>query len=412
MKKLLFLVFFIPQALWATTRMVSPSGTNTGNCSVLSCRTIAYTATQMVAADTLTMGSGTYTEGFAYNEFPDGTDDAHHTIIQTAAGATVIINGQESNGFVAAVSGAYKTFAGPGLTFDAISTTGHVALYMWATAPVPAHHILFQDVEFENAVGGTAGNITAGGNGDEVHDIIFRRIISHHAVGGTPTSHCFYAHMRSITVEDSLFYDCAGYGIQQYTGVGGIGLDNNTFQRNIIRNTGQDGTTYGGMYAASGDNDRFINNLVYNSGGPGSGIQISATTNLLLYSNTFAGFRPAPGVSGCARETASGTNIGAIAKNNVCWDNGGTNTFFGSGWTHSNDVCGSGCTSSSDPLFVDAAAGNFHLQAGSSAATIGADLSVIFTTDLDGTPRTVPWSAGAFVANVPPSKYRGFFAFF
>jgi hypothetical protein len=34
MKKLLFLVFFIPQALWATTRMVSPAGTNAGNCSV------------------------------------------------------------------------------------------------------------------------------------------------------------------------------------------------------------------------------------------------------------------------------------------------------------------------------------------------------------------------------------------
>jgi hypothetical protein len=366
----------------------------------------------MAAADTLTIGSGTYSEGLAYDEFPDGTDDAHHTIIKAAAGATVVINGQESNGFVAAVSGAYKTFEGPGLTFDAISTTGHVALYMWATAPVPAHHILFQDMEFENAVGGTAGNITAGGNGDEVHDIIFRRISSHHAVGGTPTSHCFYAHMRAITVEDSFFYDCAGYGIQQYTGVGGIGLDNNTFQRNIIFNTGQDGTSYGGIYAASGDNDQFINNLGLQLGRPRIRHPDIGDDESPALQQHLRRLQASPGISGCARETASGTNIGAIAKNNICWDNGSTNTFFGSGWTHSNDVCGSGCASSSNPLFVNAAAGNFHLQAGSSAATIGADLSVIFTTDLDGTPRTVPWSAGAFVANVPPSKYRGFFAFF
>ncbi|MCX7787540.1 MAG: chitobiase/beta-hexosaminidase C-terminal domain-containing protein [Spirochaetes bacterium] len=50
-----------------------------------------------------------------------------------------------------------------------------------------------------------------------------------------------------------------------------------------------------------------------------------------------------------------------------------------------------------DPLFVNPAANNYHLQASSPARAAGTDLSSeIPAFDRDGNPRTVPWSIGAY----------------
>jgi len=50
-----------------------------------------------------------------------------------------------------------------------------------------------------------------------------------------------------------------------------------------------------------------------------------------------------------------------------------------------------------DPLFVNAAANDYHLQAGSPAKAAGTDLSAeIPAFDRDGNPRTPPWSIGAY----------------
>jgi hypothetical protein len=49
---------------------------------------------------------------------------------------------------------------------------------------------------------------------------------------------------------------------------------------------------------------------------------------------------------------------------------------------------------SANPAFVDTFGRDYHLSVGSPIP--GRDLSSQFTTDHDGTPRTVPWSVGAF----------------
>jgi len=50
-----------------------------------------------------------------------------------------------------------------------------------------------------------------------------------------------------------------------------------------------------------------------------------------------------------------------------------------------------------DPLFVDAAANDYHLQTSSPARSTGTDLSSeIPALDRDGNPRTPPWSIGAY----------------
>jgi len=45
--------------------------------------------------------------------------------------------------------------------------------------------------------------------------------------------------------------------------------------------------------------------------------------------------------------------------------------------------------------FVNAGAGDFHIQPASTARGVGADLSAIFTADIDGAPRAAPWDIGA-----------------
>lgn len=54
-----------------------------------------------------------------------------------------------------------------------------------------------------------------------------------------------------------------------------------------------------------------------------------------------------------------------------------------------------------DPLFVDAAALNFQLSAGSAAIGVGRDLSSDFTIDYEDGTRTVPWDSGAFKFFIP-----------
>jgi predicted outer membrane repeat protein len=46
----------------ATTRLVSKSGTDSGDCAVAACLTIGYAITQAVAGDTISIGAGTYAE--------------------------------------------------------------------------------------------------------------------------------------------------------------------------------------------------------------------------------------------------------------------------------------------------------------------------------------------------------------
>lgn len=49
------------------------------------------------------------------------------------------------------------------------------------------------------------------------------------------------------------------------------------------------------------------------------------------------------------------------------------------------------------PVFVNSSANDYHLSAADSMAiTNGLDLSAYFTTDKDNSPRTAPWSVGAF----------------
>lgn len=56
------LVFLAAIPMAAATRFVSPSGSDSGDCTLTPCRTISYAVGQASAGDTVSVASGTYTE--------------------------------------------------------------------------------------------------------------------------------------------------------------------------------------------------------------------------------------------------------------------------------------------------------------------------------------------------------------
>ncbi len=348
------------------------------------------------SGDTLIIEDGTYAEGIEYNDIPAGVDDSNHTVVRAENIGGAIVNGVNGDGFTVSISGAYITVSG--LVINAVSSYNGVAIYLWGTTPVKANHILLQDLEVKNVTGGTSACITAGGDGTDVHHITMRRLNVHDCVGGTPTTHGIYLHMNDSTVEDTLIYNIAGYGIQQYSNVA-VALSNNTIQRNTIHDVAQDGTSYGGIYLGqTNSTDTFvINNVIYNGGGHGSCVQIQGTISTTFSNNTCSGFVAAGGITGCIREGISGADLTSVAQNNICWNNSPLNTIVGTSWTQNHNICGSGCASSSDPLFVNEAGGNLHLSAGSPAIDAGATIGTI-TSDIEGNlrPQGSAYDIGAY----------------
>src|SRR4030095_14190568 len=82
-------------------------------------------------------------------------------------------------------------------------------------------------------------------------------------------------------------------------------------------------------------------------------------------------------------------------RNNICYGNGSNSiSNGGSGTTSSNNLLGT------NPLFVNAGASDFPLQAGSPAIGAGVNLSGIFAVDSSGIARSSSssWDLGAYAS--------------
>ncbi|MBI5507645.1 MAG: hypothetical protein HY903_02715 [Deltaproteobacteria bacterium] len=180
---------------------------------------------------------------------------------------------------------------------------------------------------------------------------------------------------------------------------------------NIVRRTGGSANYVAGIWvgaesAAFGNPGAKIwNNVVYDFTGPANaGIEASAygSPRVFAYNNT---------VSTCARGISVDTTWGApvlVAKNNIV--QGSTSTdfdgAFAAGSDHNLSDWNTGVTGGANDKanavvsFVDAAADDFHLAVGDTAAkdagaSAAADLDLYFTTDVDGQPRASAWDIGA-----------------
>jgi parallel beta-helix repeat protein len=130
-----------------------------------------------------------------------------------------------------------------------------------------------------------------------------------------------------------------------------------------------------------GTNPRAYNNLLYSNSGNGIMTYTVNTSGWLIDNNTVYG----SGQRGIYIRTGSGT--GSV-RNNIVFNNSlgnivneqGGSTTLTTNWT-------------SDPLFVNVSALNFHIQPTSPARDAGTQLSG-FTTDFDGQTRTGIWDIG------------------
>ena len=135
----------------------------------------------------------------------------------------------------------------------------------------------------------------------------------------------------------------------------------------------------------AGSRFRVLNNTIYgNASGIAKAAGASAAT-LLLRNNISAGNTAFPDYSADPVDS-----VDPASSNNLDEDNtGGT----GAG-TH-NPAGGRVTSTVAGVSFVNAGAGNFHIQSASTARDTGADLSSVLTRDIDLALRQSPWDIGA-----------------
>lgn len=120
-RPMLLIVLLISAALGAsaTTRNVSPSGADTGTCTVSPCLTIGYAVSQSAAGDLILVASGTYAESVLITKRLTLLGN-HATIDAAGFGNGVVISGAAADGTVIA-----------GFT---IENAGKEGIFAWKTS--------------------------------------------------------------------------------------------------------------------------------------------------------------------------------------------------------------------------------------------------------------------------------------
>ena len=187
-------------------------------------------------------------------------------------------------------------------------------------------------------------------------------------------------------IEGNTLYNNGGYGIHLYKPGGGTANDW-VIRNNVVHSNGKgfEHSMSGwqqtaGVIITRGKNNQFYNNIVYNNYKGGVSTSFGASDTLIA-NNTIYGNDE----FGIDISDAFGGSIGARVINNISYGNRGAQlTDSGTNTTLQNNL-------TTDPKFVNAAGGDFHLQAGSPAIDAGQTLAEV-TNDFAYGVR--PWPAG------------------
>jgi parallel beta-helix repeat protein len=353
-------------------------------------RTINNAAGCLAPGDTLLVRAGVYAEniddtipsGISWSKpvtvaaYPD-----EHVVIQPSGGQFVF---QSTRGSYIILNGLI--FDGRNVRYDAVEIT-------YGAGSAYAHHIRVKNSEIRNAPHSGVGIH----QGVSAHRTDYNEFInvSVHDNGTTDLHHGFYVESSYNLIDDANVYNNSGWGLQAYTGVKGWPIDGNIVRNSTFHDNARSGTRGVGIGLYNGVGNIAYNNVVYNNSG---GITINyGARGTLVYNNTV--YNNNRGVNHYGIYNGNDTDDGRAASidaqiyNNICYDNSRDfeNARFDASLASNLDGI--------DPDFVDASAGDFHLQADSPAIGAGTNAVLpLVTADKDGNaiPKGAAYDIGAY----------------
>jgi parallel beta-helix repeat protein len=352
---------------------VNGSDSNPGSQS-LPFRTVQRGVNALSAGATLYITSGTYAE--ALSSFPGGTSWSTPVTVAASPGNQVIL--QPPSGSNNVLTMASSTIAYviidslilDGTNLSNTSTNWGNGIYVGGGA----NHIKVTNTEIRNAPG--AGILTAGGV--QANQFLNNRV--HDNGRHAQLTHGFYIDSSGNTISGNTVYNNAAWGIQIY------GSDNLPSNNLITKNTVYNNTRLGnggGIVLSSGSANVAYNNIIYGNNG-GYAVEISfggGPSNTRVENNTISNQY---GID--IGSDASGT----LVQNNIVSGSNANISNQGKASTVSSNFVG-------NPLFVNVASANYHLQATSPAIDAGITIAEV-STDFDGItrPQGAAYDIGAY----------------
>jgi parallel beta-helix repeat protein len=396
MKKLLLVIFLtiVPVlAHGATYYVAQTGGSDSNSCANAQSQstpklTINAGAGCLSAGDTLIVKAGTYSEQLQ-DSIPSGSA-GNPTVIQAngnaaaGTGDTVMLNPSAApyTQIVRFTDKQYITFDGFLLDMTNIYNIG---IFTNGTT----HHVILQNCAIQNmdAHPGDGNGGAAVVMEHESSFVTLRNSIVHDIGsfgGATNFAHGLYIKGNNHVIENNMIYNNGTMGIQLYDSGSGISLNNN-----IVRGNRIFGNLSNGLLLGSGDSNIAYNNILYNNGafgisiGFGPFVKNNAAYNNTIYHNASEGINIRP----------YSTPENTVVRNNILWSNGSdTVQDNGTGTIADHNLLGV------DPLFVNAAAYDFHLGAGSPAIHAGVVIPNVTVSQSDSAPDLGALQSGAGVS--------------
>ncbi|OGI89794.1 hypothetical protein A3B01_00340, partial [Candidatus Nomurabacteria bacterium RIFCSPLOWO2_01_FULL_41_52b] len=239
-------------ALSVNSFYVSTTGSDSNSCATAQNintpkRTLNNAVKCLLAGKTLYVRGGTYKESLVNGVIPPGDSWNNPVTITAYPGETVIMRPDPGATFIFQFIGPQKYIIIDGLVLDGANISHDVIKITWATATGYSHHIRIANSEVMNSqknsgctkISGTTGNFGPCGqgmlitSGSDYNEFINLKV---HDNGKTDFDHGIYLGSHNNLIENSSFYNNAGWGIQKYPAG-----DNNIIRNNKIYNNARDG---------------------------------------------------------------------------------------------------------------------------------------------------------------------------